>query len=137
MAIVRTVARGAYGCVCSGAGLVGLGVVPAGLFLPASRCPADNFNICGRAPQACLPASWTNTYVYGPTIQTWGATPQCNPPGACTNPANQSASCCSAECQVLSTGDANVALRDKSNPATGGIVITYQGVPTSASDPFW
>ena len=44
--------------------------------------------------------------------------------------------CCTAPCEVLGTGPPLWSLIDPANPATGGVSVTYWGVPSLPGDPF-
>ena len=43
---------------------------------------------------------------------------------------------CTAPCEVLGTGPPLWSLIDPANPATGGVSVTYWGVPSLPGDPF-
>ena len=88
------------------------------------------------SPVGCVTATWENTYEYGVTIQTWGATPPCKSPPSCENK-DGSAACCTADCQVLGAGSPIWSLIDPANPSTGGVRARYLGVIASDSNPFW
>mmetsp|Transcript_25331 Transcript_25331/g.88427 ORF Transcript_25331/g.88427 Transcript_25331/m.88427 type:complete len:221 (-) Transcript_25331:1276-1938(-) len=93
-------------------------------------------NLCGNAVENCLPESWTNPVSMGPAIQTWGPVPSCNPP-TCKD-ASGKAVCCTKNCQVIGqTTSVDWTLLDPSNPASGGVSLTFAGVPSDASDPYW
>ena len=93
-------------------------------------------NVCGTAAHNCLPATWSNTYEFGVAVQFWGATPACGNPPACKDKQN-TAKCCTADCQVLGTGAPMWSLLDPTNPTTGGVKARFLGAAASDSDPFW
>lgn len=92
-------------------------------------------NICGTAKAPCLPQTWKNNYEYGVAVQFWGAVPSCQTK-ACTD-GTGTAQCCTADCQVLGTGNPSWSVLDPTNPKTGGIKAKFIGAAPTDSDPFW
>lgn len=45
--------------------------------------------------------------------------------------------CCTRPCQIFGAGAPTFALMDKSNPHSGGVVMTYVATNFSRDDPFW
>ena len=70
-------------------------------------------------------------------MQTWGAVPTCNKADPACQTGTGAASCCTADCQVLGTGQPQWFLLDPSNPKTGGVKAKFIGAAASDSDPFW
>lgn len=93
-----------------------------------------HFNICGYSKQTCRPTEWVPPYQQGVAVQTWGDSPAC-PPQDCVDPATGNPTCCTQDCEVLGTGAPAFVINSRSNPQTGGINITHQGVPASDYDP--
>ncbi len=85
----------------------------------------------------CLPQGWTNAYVLGSTVKSWGDVPACNDTApACFNPVTGEAVCCTTDCQVLGVGAPVFSLLDPLNPKAG-LNASFTGVANSDSDPFW
>lgn len=91
-----------------------------------------NLNICRRANQACLPATWNNTLEFGVAVQRWGESWSC-PPKQCVSKATSDPACCTQDCFVVgSVSDAQPAQWSLVDPAniTAGVVIDYSAPPT-------
>ena len=86
------------------------------------------FNICGNTEFQCNPP-WNEVYSSGVAVQYWGEKPACNTSAPeCTdyfgNPI-----CCSQPCEVLGVGPPQWALKVPANAETGGVLVSYRGLP--------
>ncbi len=69
-------------------------------------------------------------------MQFWGDTPSCNATAPeCFNPYTGNAECCTSNCEVLGVGIPLWTVNDPYNPDTGGLNLTYTGVPPEPNDP--
>ncbi len=66
------------------------------------------------------------------TMQFWGDAPVCNTtaPG-CVDSVTGQPVCCTADCEVLSTGVPIWSLQDTNNPLFGGLVLQHESVSPS------
>lgn len=95
-----------------------------------------HFNICGYAKMKCIPPDWVNPFSVGVAVQFWGMTPPCSNPPQCVDNAGSKV-CCSAECELLGFGAPQFVMSNPANPQSGGLNITYKGVPSSDLDPMF
>ena len=111
-----------------------------------------SFNIGGFTSATCIPFcdpnvnancgvnTTYNRWPYSPAIQFVNAsqTPEdCVANGPrCFNHVTQQPTCCTAPCESLGIGTPIWSLLDSTNPADGGVGLTFFGVVPEASDPY-
>lgn len=98
-----------------------------------------HFNVCGLANQfPCLPKTYTSVFMYGAAMQILDPVrPACNLSdlaNECLDPIKNVSRCCTEDCEVLGVGTPIWTFQDSGNPATGGVNLTYTGVPPAADD---
>lgn len=92
------------------------------------------FNICGNITQSCSP-SWTVSASHGVAMQSWGSTPGCNE-YTCEDADNgYQTTCCTAPCAILAHTIPAYGLLDPANPATGGLLLTHDGMAPIEFEP--
>lgn len=106
------------------------------------------YNICGNVSTPCLHRNaFSAVAAHGVMVQTWGSGPYVNPackaqecgmgnPLCCEDieyPGYYG--CCTAECEVIAHTRPEIDLVDPSNPATGGIMFTHDGMMPMAGAP--
>jgi len=92
------------------------------------------FNIGGYANEKCLP-TYPERYLYGAAVQVSGPPPDCNTT-KCFNPLTNATECCTGYCNVLGTGTPIWGVRDPYNLQSGGVTLTYYGVPPADAAPY-
>ena len=91
--------------------------------------PSYDFNICGNSGFTCM-ATWPDVYETGVAVQYWGDVPQCNTSAPACSDFYGKPRCCTQDCHVLGVGPPQMALKQPQNPQSGGVTVSYYGVPT-------